>query len=234
MNDRRRGPNPYEDLSRRTSGGGGSPNRTLWIAAAAVAIVAILAVVAIFLTGGDGGSDAVQETAAVETQGDALAPFPEVQSFVAPADQDPAVGSTPPTLTGEDFSGEPVTIDPGDGTAKVVVFLAHWCPHCQAEVPVIQGWIDDGNLPEGVEVYAVSTAVREDQNNHPPSAWLEREGWTGDVLLDDEEGTAATSWALPGFPYMVFLDSEGQVTRRASGEVPEAEFAALVEEIAGA
>ena len=31
------------------------------------------------------------------------------------------------------FDGTPVEIAP-DGKAKLVVFLAHWCPHCRAEV----------------------------------------------------------------------------------------------------
>src|SRR5690606_20036411 len=136
-------------------------------------------------------------------------------------EDDPAVGQTPPTLTGQDFEGEPSSIDPGDGRATVVVFLAHWCPHCQKEVPMIQGWVDDGNLPDDVDLYAVTTATRADQNNYPPSEWLEREGWSEGILLDDPDQSAASAWGLTGYPYIVFIDAEGQVVRRASGELPE-------------
>ena len=215
---------------------GGSRNNTLLIGGIAIALVAILAVVAIFLTGGeddDAASDAIQEQGPVEVAGEALAAYPEVQSFVAPADRDPAVGQTPPTLTGRSFGGDRVVIDPSDGTAKVVVFLAHWCPHCQAEVPVLQQWVDDGNLPEDVELFAVSTAVTQDRPNYPPSEWLEREGWTSPVLLDDPDQRASSAWGLQSFPYLVFVDAEGNVARRASGELPAEEFAALVDEIAG-
>jgi len=213
---------------------GGSRNNTLLIGGIAVGLVAILAVVAIFLTGGDDepAADAVQEQGPVEVGGSALPPFPQVPALVAPADQDPAVGQTPPTLTGEGFDGERVVIDPADGTAKVVVFLAHWCPHCQAEVPVLQGWIDDGNLPDDVEVYGVSTAVTQDRPNYPPSEWLEREGWTGPVLLDDPDSSAATAWGLRSFPYLVFIDTEGKVVARASGELPADQFADLVDQLA--
>ena len=89
---------------------------------------------------------------------------------------------TPPTLTGEGFDGEPVTIEPGGGTPMVVVFAAHWCPHCQAEIPIIQDWIDEGNLPEDVQVNLVSTGVQADQNNYPPSEWLAQEGLTNDEI----------------------------------------------------
>jgi hypothetical protein len=43
--------------------------------------------------------------------------------------QDPAVGITAPTVIGEDLEGSPLTIGP-DERAKIIVMLAHWCPHC--------------------------------------------------------------------------------------------------------
>lgn len=236
MSDPRGGANPYQDLSRRTGSGG--PNRGLIIGGVVVLLVVVLAGVAIFVTGGDddGGEpiDAVQEVAAVESEGQPLPPFPQVAGFVAPVDEDPAVGMTPPTLTGQDFGGDPVSIDPGDGRAKVVAFVAHWCPHCQAEVPLIQQWVDDGNLPDDVDLYAVSTDVRSDQNNYPPSEWLDREGWSEGILLDHADGTAANTWGRTGYPYLVFVDADGKVSRRASGEVPIADFEGLVQEISAA
>lgn len=233
MNDRRSGATPYGDLARRTSGGRSS--KGLIIGVVAVVVVAALAVVAVLLAGGDDEStiDATQEAAGVQVTGDPLPAYPEVGGFVAPADQDGGVGKVPPTLTGEDFEGEPVTIAPGDdGRAKVVVFLAHWCPHCQKEVPVIQDWVDAGNLPDDVDLVAVSTAASADRPNYPPSKWLGREGWTSPVLLDNADSSAATAWGLTGFPYMVFVDADGKVVRRASGEVPVADFDALVKELA--
>jgi len=232
MSDRR-GANPYEDLARRTTSSG--PSRGLVIGIAAVFVVVVLGVVAIFLTGNDGAGgniDAVQEQGPVEVSGEPLQPMPRVDGFVVPFELDPAVGSTPPTLEGQDFEQGEVSIDPADGRAKVVAFLAHWCPHCQAEVPRIQDWVDDGNLPEDVDLYAVSTGVQADGANYPPSKWLDREGWTGDILLDDPDGTAANAWGLTGYPYLVFVDSDGKVTRRASGELPIEDFAELVAEIA--
>ena len=56
-------------------------------------------------------------------------------------------------------------------------FVAHWCPHCQAEVPRIVALAEQGRLPEGVDVAAVSTAVDATAPNYPPSAWLDRVGW---------------------------------------------------------
>ena len=32
----------------------------------------------------------------------------------------------------------------------MVVFLAHWCPHCNAEIPVLNEWRDSGEIPDGL------------------------------------------------------------------------------------
>ena len=245
MNDHKRsGANPYGDLSHNVESRKRNP--ALLVGALAGAIVIVIAVVAIVLggskKGGDGGSggtssaaaNATQQTAAVTATGTPLPPFPEGAGLVADAATDPAVGKVPPTLAGESFDGSKLTIDPADGRAKVVLFVAHWCPHCQAEVPRVQKWIDDGNLPKGVDLYAVATSTTESRPNFPPSAWLASEGFSPKVLLDDENGTAAQAWGLTGFPYFVMLDGDGKVVRRASGEVPPEQFDSLVKGLSSA
>lgn len=114
----------------------------------------------------------------------------------------------------------------------VVIFAAHWCPHCQKEVPLIQDWIDDGNLPEGVQVNMVSTSVQADGTNYPPSGWLSDVGWSEQILLDNPDSTAASAWGLTGYPYIVFVDGDGKVVQRASGELPIDQFDEFVGEIA--
>jgi cytochrome c biogenesis protein CcmG, thiol:disulfide interchange protein DsbE len=221
----RSGASPYRDLSNRTSGGGPS-RKGLVIGGVALLVVALLAVVAVVLSGDDGASDveAVQEVAPIEVSGEPLPAY-------ASGGDDPAIGMTAAALSGQDFEGEQVTIEPGDGTAKVLVFLAHWCPHCQAEVPVIQGWVDDGNLPDDVELFAVSTAARSDQPNYPPSEWLAREGWSGGIVLDDADTNAAAAFGLTSYPYLVFVDADGRVVQRAAGELPVEDFSQMVQEL---
>jgi hypothetical protein len=53
----------------------------------------------------------------------------------------------------------------------------------------------------------------------PPSAWLANEHWPTPVLVDDDKGTAAQAWGLPGFPYFVLVGADGKVKLRLSGEV---------------
>lgn len=241
MNDHQRtGADPYADLSNRTSGK--RPKTGLIIIGVTVGLVVLIAaaLLAVNLLSDDGepaaagsgasaAQNATQEQAAVTVTGDPLPEYPQVNSYIAPPADDPAVGKTPPTLAGQSFDGSKITIDPSDGRAKVVIFVAHWCPHCQAEVPGIQKWIDAGNKPDNVDVYAVSTAVAADKGNYPPSAWLATEGWTPPVMLDSPDQTAAVAYGLPGFPYFVMVDAAGKVTQRASGEVPIDQFGSLVD-----
>ncbi len=204
-------------------------SKTPWIIGGVVAVVVVIGLV-VFLSGGSDGGGATQETANVTISGEDLPPL-EASGLPSP-DQDPAFGMTAPKLVGESFDESEVVIDPSDGTPKVLVFLAHWCPHCQAEVPKIQKWIDEGNQPEGVEIIAVSTSVDSSKNNYPPSQWLDREGWTSEVMVDDPGSSALAAYGGAGFPFFTMIGADGKVVQRGSGELPEAEWDAAVNALA--
>ena len=141
---------------------------------------------------------------------------------------DPAVGQTAPALTGVNFAGQSVAIG-NDGKPKVIMFLAHWCPHCQAEVPRIQNWLDANSMPSGVELYAVPTATNSARPNYPPSDWLVGKNWTVPVLVDSDQSEAGSAYGLTSFPYFVAVDANGKVVARTSGELPTDEFAKLID-----
>jgi len=132
--------------------------------------------------------------------------------------QDVAVGLTAPTVSGADWEGNSVTIEP-NGNAKIILFLAHWCPHCQNEVPVVQDWVDAGNLPEDVELISVVTSTDRSRTNWPPQDWLEDEGWTSPSIMDDQIGTVAGNFGMAGTPFYVVLDGENVNLGRVSGEI---------------
>jgi thiol-disulfide isomerase/thioredoxin len=176
----------------------------------------IALVVTVALARGDEASTTDPQTSPVENTGSAL-------PTLADAAQDPGVGMTIPTVSGTTLSGEPAAIT-NDGKAKVVVFVAHWCPHCRREVPLLSAHLGENPLPADVELVTVSTGVNENAPNYPPSAWLAREHWPAPVLADDSGGSAAQAFGLPGFPYFVFVGADGKVVARASGEITIDEF----------
>jgi len=137
-----------------------------------------------------------------------------------------------PTLTGTGLDGAPVTL-PTAGRPTMIMFVAHWCPHCQAEVPVVQRWVDDGGLPPGVDLVTVSTAADDRRPNYPPADWLASEGWTAPVLADDADEAAAQAAGLTAFPFFVAVDAEGEVVGRVSGELTPAQLDRVAAEISG-
>lgn len=132
---------------------------------------------------------------------------------------DTAIGLTAPVLEGFGFLGNEVTTAPG--TPTLIVFLAHWCPHCQAEVPVLVKWSQSGLVPEGLDVIAVATGTDESAPNFPPSVWLANERWPElwPVLVDSKDQTAGNAFGLAGFPFMTLVGEDGKVLWRNSGEI---------------
>jgi thiol-disulfide isomerase/thioredoxin len=188
--------------------------------------VAVLLLIAVFILNPSGGAQPIEdETAEVTIDGVSLPLMPQS----APTDTT-ATGLTPPDVTGSDFAGETLTIT-NDGRAKGIVFIAHWCPHCQEEVPRVQEWIDGGGSVEGVDLYSVSTSVRSTQANYPPSDWLEREGWTVPVILDDTSGSVHLAYGGGGFPFWVFVNSDGTVALRTSGQLPTEQLVQILESL---
>lgn len=218
---------------RRPAGPSGGGSRTpLFVGLGVVAVVVVALVAALALRGGDdGGSvaaggavptgEGTSPTQPVTVTGAALPPFED-------ASPDPAVGLVAPTLAGATFDGSAVTLTPGDGRPKLVVFLTHWCPHCQKEVPVLVDWMAEGRAPANLDVVAVSTASDPGRGNFPPQEWLAGEGWPQRVLADNATSEAATAYGLQSFPYLVVLDADGTVVARAAGEQGADQLDALV------
>jgi cytochrome c biogenesis protein CcmG/thiol:disulfide interchange protein DsbE len=194
----------------------------LWIGVAAVVVV--LAVAAIASSGGSGGKKktaaGVEQTRPVTITGAALPELPQSGG------DDPAVGKEIPEAKGQSFDGTPVDIR-NDGRAKLILFVAHWCPHCQREVPLLSGYLKSHPLPAGVDLYTVATATSSARPNYPPSAWLSKVGWKAPTMADSDDGKAANGFGLSAFPYFVAVDGSGKVVARTTGEITTDDFAAL-------
>jgi len=188
---------------------------------AAIVVLAVGLAIAL-ATGSDESTDSdLAAFAPVTVQGTNLTGFTTTEG-------DPAVGEEAPRLVGEAPDGRPTEVGGATGEPTLIAFLAHWCPHCQAELPLLVDLQEQGAF-EDVRTVAVLTGTDEAAPNFPPADWLQEEGWTGDVLVDDESMTAATAYGLAGYPFLVMLDADGRVVARTSGELPAENVVALVE-----
>ncbi len=199
----------------------GASKNTIIASVAGAGVVALL--IAAVLFGGSVGETAVPIEEVVGS--------PQVDGSLPPmgnsnVDQT-ATGQEAPTVTGTDFDGEEVTIT-NDGRPKAIVFLAHWCPHCQAEVPSVQRWLNDTGGVDGVDMYSVTTAIDPRRNNYPPQRWLEDEGWTVPIIRDNAASSVLTAHGNGGFPFWVFTNSDGTVALRVAGEIPINDLEAIL------
>jgi thiol-disulfide isomerase/thioredoxin len=221
----------------------------VWVLAVIALVVVVAGAIAFATTRGGGGVDTGASSPAPSSgtgYGSASSSVPAGQPVVegpvtvtgkalavlGTSGPDPAIGEPFPQISGVNtLDGSPVEIA-ADGKPKLIFYVAHWCPHCQKEVPLIQEWIDGGGVPQGVELYAVSTAVRSDAGNYPPATWLTKEGWTVPTIADSSDGTALEAAGVSGFPFFVAVDRDGKVVARSSGEEPVEELDALVAQLA--
>jgi hypothetical protein len=98
-------------------------------------------------------------------------------------------------------------------------------------VPVVQQWVDDGGLPDGVDLVSVSTAIDPSRPNYPPDAWLADEGWTAPALVDADD-SAAQAVGLSAYPFFVAVDGDGRVVFRTSGELTADQLDAIASALA--
>ncbi len=168
---------------------------------------------------GDAGGDVVQETGPIEFE-----PGTQLEPFVDPVD-DPMIGATAPIVAGERFDGSAITIGGETAGPTLYVFLAHWCPHCNDEIPKLIELDEDGRLPADLDIVGISTAADETRDNYPPSTWLTEKGWPWDAMVDDENLSAIRVWGGSGFPYAVVVDDDGTVLSRRAGTASTDEIA---------
>ena len=206
-------------------------SRTPLVIAIVLAVVAVVAIAAVALTGGDGDDGDAASTVPASAGGSGAAAVVVEGTPLPPGEgsSDPAIGTAAPALRGSDYAGAEVAIEPGSDGAMMLVFLAHWCPHCNDEIPVLQEWDAAGDIPDDLQVVGVSTAADAARPNYPPAEWLAEKRWAWPVLADDDELTAADAYGLTGFPFIVFLDADGNVTARVSGEQPIENLQALAD-----
>jgi thiol-disulfide isomerase/thioredoxin len=146
-------------------------------------------------------------------------------------EQDLAVGTPVPELAGHDFDGNGVAVI-DDGRAKLIMFVAHWCPYCQQELPVVNDWLAGDPLPENVDMYTATIWSDPSRDNFPPGTWLANEDFAGTVIADDADNSIATAFGVAAVPFWVLVNEDGTLAARGSGAIPEEALTEIVAQLA--
>lgn len=188
-------------------------NRTLLLVLGLLGVVVAAGATAWLLSENDDvstGGPVVGETLPVEVNGAALPAFEDGAT-------DPAVGMRMAELAGQRFDGTNIVVGGATDGPTMYVFLAHWCPACNDEIPELIDLDDRGDVPAGLDIIGISTAVAPDRPNYPPSRWIVEKDWPWDMMADDRVATSYLAAGGGGFPFSVLVDADGTVLARHSG-----------------
>ena len=130
---------------------------------------------------------------------------------------DAALGIALGDVTGPEYYSETdVTIDPADGTTRAWLVWAHWCPHCQRELPPLSEWYEANaaNYPN-VELVSISTSI-DDSRGNPLVPYLDELQLTFPAIVDADL-MLAEQLGANAFPFWVFTGPDGTTLLRVAG-----------------
>jgi thiol-disulfide isomerase/thioredoxin len=140
-----------------------------------------------------------------------------------------AVGDVVPGWAAPSLSGDgDVRWSDAAGRPTVFAVWAPWCPHCQAELPRLDAALE---AYPAIGLVTVATAIG-DQPGPTPQEYLDREGLSFAVGVDDADATILTGLGVQSFPTTYYVTSDGTVMDVTTGEVDPAELDAILAELA--
>ncbi len=144
----------------------------------------------------------------------------------------PQVGVTPaaqggpaPDFTFPNTDNQPYTLSAQKGKVVLIEFMAPWCPHCQADVPIFNE-LNAKYKDKGVDVIGVSASSRGIDNESPiamDDLVKFRDQFKAEVpLLFDPELKAANAYGVEYYPTVYIIDKSGNIFGKylAQEEVP--------------
>ena len=132
------------------------------------------------------------------------------QGGVTPAAQ----GQPAPDFTFPNTENQPYTLSAQKGKVVLIEFMAPWCPHCQADVPIFNE-LQAKYKDKGVEVIGVSASSRGIDNESPiamDDLIKFRDQFQAEVpLLFDPELKAANAYGVEYYPTVYIIDKSGNI-----------------------
>ncbi len=140
--------------------------------------------------------------------------------YLAPFEQgqpDAALGMVLGEVAGIEYYTETeLTVNPADGTARAWLIWAHWCPHCQRELPPLSEWYaENADQYPNVELISVTSSIDPARGN-PLEPYLDELQLPFPVIVDPDL-TLAEQFGLSAYPFWVFTAGDGSTLLRVAG-----------------
>ena len=130
---------------------------------------------------------------------------------------DAALGMVLGEVAGIEYYTETeMTVNPADGTARAWLIWAHWCPHCQRELPPLSDWYgENADQYPNVELISVTSSIDPARGN-PLEPYLDELQLPFPVIVDPDL-TLAEQFGLSAYPFWVFTAGDGSTLLRIAG-----------------
>lgn len=125
----------------------------------------------------------------------------------------------------QDLDGNEISLSDFKGRSVVLNFWATYCPPCEKEMPYLNN-IYEEYKGKGIEVLAVNAK----EPRIIVSPFVEEKNLKFPVLLD-RTGTIVDQYKILNLPVTFFIDENGTIIERSSGELTEKKIRNSVEQI---
>ena len=144
---------------------------------------------------------------------------------IALAEPSDYMGKSMPDFTVQTIDGGSFTLSEAlkDRDMVLINLWATWCPPCRSEMPDIQKLYEEFTTAGREDVVFLSIAfpnMSGEQDIQGIMDFLDKNGYTYPVLMDEEAGTAY-SYYISAFPTTFMIDAEGNIFGYVTGAISE-------------
>lgn len=131
-----------------------------------------------------------------------------------------AIGGAAPAFTLPDTDNKNVSLSDYAGKVVVLEFMAPWCPHCQADAPMLNE-VAAKYADKGVQFLGVSATDKGRDRGKDITmedmVWFKNEFKVSFPMLFDKDLKAASEYGVMYYPTIYVLDKAGTVTSIPTG-----------------
>jgi peroxiredoxin len=128
-------------------------------------------------------------------------------------------------FTLQDLEGKKISLSDFKGKGVVLNFWATYCPPCEKEMPYLNNVYQEYK-EKGIEILAVNAK----EPRILVSPFVEEKNISFSILLD-RTGTTVDKYQILNLPTTFFIDEDGVIVEKISGELTETKIRSLVERI---